>query len=211
MKRVKERWDAEYPHNRRTAQNLTDNARRLKKEGWGRQIEIINRTMEQQNQQPGDQQRKSLEWTTEMKVTLIKIDEEERRKGRGFMKRVKARWDMKFPEYESASWQKLRDNAARFKKDPEIKNLILVRQREEIQIPEVRVENNQEGNNDGHVWCPNVHICNSIPYPISNPMQLAAGRHVLLATRAPIQNSSFAIPRPTYSARSATAERAPEP
>ena len=150
MKRVKERWDAEYPHDRRTAQNLTDNARRFKKEGWGRQIEITNRTIEQQDQQPGDQQRRVLEWTTEMKVTLVKVDEEERRKGRGFMKRVKARWDMKFPEYESATWQKLRDNAARFKKDPEIKNLILVRQREEIQIPKVRVESNQQGNNDGH-------------------------------------------------------------
>ena len=30
---------------------------------------------------------------------------------------------MKYAEYESASWQKLRDNTARFKRDPEIKNL----------------------------------------------------------------------------------------
>ena len=31
MGRVKERWDAEYPGNVRTAQNLIDNARRFKK------------------------------------------------------------------------------------------------------------------------------------------------------------------------------------
>ena len=33
MKRVKARWDAEYPISRRTTQNLIDNARRFKKEG----------------------------------------------------------------------------------------------------------------------------------------------------------------------------------
>ena len=72
------------------------------------------------------------------------LDEEERAKGRGFMKRVKERWDVKYPEYQSVSWQKLRDNAARFKKEQEIKNLILVRRREEVQIAEVAAENNLE-------------------------------------------------------------------
>ena len=48
---------------------------------------------------------------------------------------------MKYPEHESASWQKLEDNAARFKKDLEIKNLILVRCREEVQVAEVTIEN----------------------------------------------------------------------
>ena len=67
-----------------------------------------------------------------MKIVLMILDQEERTKGRGFMKQVKDRWDVKYPEYQSASWQKLRDNAARFKKDPELKDLILVRQREEI-------------------------------------------------------------------------------
>ena len=42
------------------------------------------------------------------------------------MKTVKERWDQKYPEYLQASWQKLRDNAARFKKEPELKNLILI-------------------------------------------------------------------------------------
>ena len=67
-----------------------------------------------------------------MKIVLVMRDEDERAKGRGFMKRVKDRWDTKYPERESANWQKLRDNATRFKKDPEIKNLILVRQMEKV-------------------------------------------------------------------------------
>ena len=33
MKRVKARWDTEYPASRRTAQNLVDNTRRFKKKG----------------------------------------------------------------------------------------------------------------------------------------------------------------------------------
>ena len=47
------------------------------------------------------------------------------------MKRVKERWDAE-SECGTTSMQKLRDNAARFKKESEIKNLILVRKRQEI-------------------------------------------------------------------------------
>ena len=60
------------------------------------------------------------------------------------MKRVKDRWDMKYPEHESANWQKLRDNATRFQKDPEIKNFILVQRRKQFQVAEVTIENNPE-------------------------------------------------------------------
>ena len=72
--------------------------------------------------------KKHLEWKTEMKINLVTMDDEEREKGRGFIKRVKERWDQRYPEYSLASWQKLRDNAARFKKEPDIMNMILVRQ-----------------------------------------------------------------------------------
>ena len=83
-----------------------------------------------------------------MKIVLVMLDEDESAKGRGLMKRVKDRWDMKYPEHESASWQKLRNNAFCFMKDPEIKNLILVRRREELQVAEVTTRNNpeEEGN-----------------------------------------------------------------
>ena len=52
-----------------------------------------------------------------MKIDAVTMNKEERAKGRGFMKRVKERWDQKYPEYQQASWQKLRDNATRFKKE----------------------------------------------------------------------------------------------
>ena len=41
----------------------------------------------------------------EMKIVLVMLDEDERVEGRGFIKRVKDRWNMMYPEHESASWQ----------------------------------------------------------------------------------------------------------
>ena len=118
-----------------------------KKEGWGTPVNISQDEVEEQVQPQTDDTRTSLEWTTEMKIVLMILDQEERAKGRGFMKQVKDRWDVKYPEYQSASWQKLRDNAARFKKDPELKDLILVRQREEIQRAETEMRNEEEEHN----------------------------------------------------------------
>ena len=124
MKRIKNRWDMEFPESKRTTQNLVDNAKRFGKEGWGNNVET-NEVVTVENQ--GGENIKNFEWTTEMKIDIVTLDNEERSKGRGFMKRVKNRWDQKYPEYQTASWQKLRDNAARFKKEPEIMNLLLVR------------------------------------------------------------------------------------
>ena len=120
-------------------QNLIDNTRRFTKEGSGGPAELDNRyetKVQQQTQVIGEQKRKSIEWTTEMKIALVMLDEDERAKGTRFMKRVKDRWDVKYPEHESAIWQKLRNNATRFIKDPEIKNLILVRRKKEVQEEE---------------------------------------------------------------------------
>ena len=72
-----------------------------------------------------------MNWTTEMKIDVVIMDKEDRAKGRGFMERVKERWDQKYSEYQQASWQRLRDNAGRFNKEPELMNLILVQKREE--------------------------------------------------------------------------------
>ena len=86
MKRVKARWDTEY-----------------KKEGWGRPAELENQDkieVQQQTQVIGEQKRKSIEWTTEMKIVLVMLDEDERAKSRGLMKRVKDRWDVKYAERE---------------------------------------------------------------------------------------------------------------
>ena len=59
-----------------------------------------------------------------MKIKLVKIDDEERSKGRGFMKRVNERWNFEFPEKASVSVHNLRNNASRFQKEPERRNLI---------------------------------------------------------------------------------------
>ena len=129
MKRIKERWHQEYPEKQRTAQNLIDNAKRFAKEGWGRvQEDSVN-----SEAQKRDTQSKNVEWTTEVKVRLVQIDDEERKRGKGFMERVKERWVDQYPEHATASIQKLRDNAARFRKEQTITNLILVRQRNEVE------------------------------------------------------------------------------
>ena len=91
MKRMKARWDTEYAAKRRTTQNLTDNARKFKKEGSGRPAESENRD------ETKVQQQESIGWTTEMKIVLIMLDKDKRGKGRQFKKRVKDRWDMKYP------------------------------------------------------------------------------------------------------------------
>ena len=79
MKRIKWQWDNEFPQKKRTTQNLVDNARRFEKEilrpGGGANL----------------QAQKSIDWTTEMKIKLVKIDDEEWSEDRGFMKRVKER------------------------------------------------------------------------------------------------------------------------
>ena len=84
MKRAKARWDMEYPASRRTAQNLIDKSRRFKKEGWGRPAELENREeteAQQQSQVIGGQKRKSIEWTMELKIVLVMLDEDKRAKG----------------------------------------------------------------------------------------------------------------------------------
>ena len=125
MKRIKNRWEAEYPNNRRTAQNLIDNAKDLRKK-VGAQIKKNDQNINQEDVQIQQEISKKMEWTTQMKIKLIMIDEEERVKGRGFMKRVKERWEVEYPEHSEASWQKLRNNAARFKREKEIRKLMLV-------------------------------------------------------------------------------------
>ena len=129
MRRIKERWHREYPEKRRTAQNLINNAKRFAKEGWG----TVQRHPFNKEAQERDTQPKNVEWTIEMKVRLVQIDNKERKRRRGFIKRVKERWIGKYPEHATASIQKLRDNAARFRKEQTITNLILVRQRNEVE------------------------------------------------------------------------------
>ena len=92
-------------------------------------------------------------WTTEMKVNLLKIEQRERNRGRGFMKRMKEAWDDIY-ENSTISAQTLRDSAARFRKDNSLFNLITVRDGNDVEpeaidiraIEPVRRQKNVEEN-----------------------------------------------------------------
>ena len=128
MKRIKEHWDKEFSNNKRTAQNLIDNAKRFTKEGW------LEEREDPQQLNDKDETAGNIEWTMDMKVNLLLIDEEEWKNGKGFMRRMKDRWDAMYPTLRSASKQKLRDNASRFKQEKEITDLILVRKRQQAEV-----------------------------------------------------------------------------
>ena len=59
-------------------------------------------------------------YTDDEKRWLVTTADEERSKGTGFMLRLKRKWDEQYPEKNRVSKQKLKDNAARFKKELEM-------------------------------------------------------------------------------------------
>ena len=129
MLRLKRRWNKQYPEkNRVSKHNLRDNAARSIKElemNFGSekaQIEIEADTTLNKNDK----------WSTEIKVNLLKIEEQERNRGCGFMKRMKEAWDDIY-ENSTMSARTLRNNAARFRKDNSSLNLITVRDRNDVE------------------------------------------------------------------------------
>ena len=90
MLRLKLRWDKQYPEeNHVSKQNLRDNAARFKKE-----LEMNVRSQKTKIEIEEDTTLKSThKWTTEMKVNLLKIEERERNRFRGFITRIKEAWD----------------------------------------------------------------------------------------------------------------------
>lgn len=146
MKRIKERWDTEFPSRRHiTAQNLCDNARRFRKS-----LEMQAAPQVANESRESSTKEKNLQWTTEMKVKPVEIDTEERQKGRGFMSRVKSRWDVEYPTYAATiGAQRLRDNASRFRKEKEISILVLVRKRSQVVRVEEGLEPRRTGESSG--------------------------------------------------------------
>ena len=86
MKRIKQRWDIEFPQKKRTTQTLVDNAKLFGKESLRPEDANIKA-------------QKNMNWTTEMKIKLAKIDEEERNNGWELMKRIEM--GLEFPEQAS--------------------------------------------------------------------------------------------------------------
>ena len=97
------------------------------------------------------------EWTNEMKINLLRIEEQERSRGRRFMKKMKEAWDP-ICEEKPMSAQCLRDNAARFRKNEAVTNLIEVRDERDLERDQAeKTENNNENSqneycdvHDGH-------------------------------------------------------------
>lgn len=79
MKGTKQQW--EFPQKQRTTQNLVDNARLFEKEILGTEEDAYW------------QVQKNMNWTTKIKIKLVKIGNKKKSKGREFMKRVKEKLD----------------------------------------------------------------------------------------------------------------------
>ena len=75
------------------------------------------------------------DWQLDEKIKLVLTDYEERVIGRGFMKRVKQRWDEECPQKASVLKQNLTDNTKRFQNDPEMVNTLHI----------MEVSNNEAG------------------------------------------------------------------
>ena len=76
MKRIKQRLDIEFPQKKKAVQNLIDNARQFEKESLGPEEDNANLLVQ-----------RNMDWNFERKMKLVKIDDEERGKDRGFVKR----------------------------------------------------------------------------------------------------------------------------
>ena len=124
MKYIKKIWSNEARTKKTvSAQNIVDNARRFKDE------EVMGQREGRSEKPEYETPTGSMHWTTAKKAGLVEIDTEERKRGLGFMKKVGDRWEQEFGE--RLKDQKLRDNAARFKKEKQIANFVLVGKRNE--------------------------------------------------------------------------------
>jgi len=141
MERIKKRWDREFPNKNHSLKNFRNSAVRFKKDKdiavWLRNIRSSHSDQIQLESFETVQESKKVKWTNEMKVKLLQIEAEVRTKGRGYMQRLKIEWDMQYPEFNEMKAQCLRDNAAKFKKNETIMNLVLIRNREHFQNEDV--------------------------------------------------------------------------
>ena len=77
-------------------------------------------------------------WKNEMKVSLLKIEERERNRGRGFVKRMKEAWDDIYKN-STMSTQTLKDNTGRFHKDKSLFNLIKLRHVNDVELETIQI------------------------------------------------------------------------
>ena len=146
MLRLKRRWDEQYPDKRHISkQTLRDNAERFKTEIRRNEVRT-EAGIEREQDTPSNN---APIWTNEMKINLLKIEECERNRGRGFMKRMKEAWDDMYGE-SSMTAQTLRDNAARFRKDRSLLNLIEVRNGNDVEPDSIQIEDVKAAKGEGN-------------------------------------------------------------
>ena len=123
MERLKRRWDEQYPDKCKVSkQNLRNNAVRFRREIGNATEAIQDSTYKSKNESAGN----TVCMDQRDECYFLRIEEQERNKGRGFMKRMKEEWDLIY-EDKPMSAQCLRDNTAKFRKDKALLNLIEVR------------------------------------------------------------------------------------
>ena len=77
-------------------------------------------------------------WATKMKLNLLKVEEHERNQSRGFMNRMKEAWDDIYKN-STVSVETLTNNAARFRKDNSLLNLIKVSDGNDVEPQAIHV------------------------------------------------------------------------
>jgi len=90
-------------------------------------INIVNNI---NNNRIRNRNRQNFKWTNDKKLKLLELYNQAKSEGRGFMKRLKEKWDNEFPDVKFLSEQNLRDSASKFKKDKALVRLELVQRRE---------------------------------------------------------------------------------
>jgi len=117
---LKRRWNQRYiQKNHGTKQNLRDNAARFKNKI------IINGSTEaiEDQQEQETVVNANIKWINETKINLLKIEERDRKRRRGFMKRMKEVWDAIYRDIPMST-STLRDNAVRFHRNSSLLNLM---------------------------------------------------------------------------------------
>lgn len=85
MRRVKRRWETEYPNQKAfSIKALRNNAANFKQE------QMVKDYLGMESSDELEHNGKS-KWITSEKIRLVELDREERAKGRGFMKRLRER------------------------------------------------------------------------------------------------------------------------
>ena len=153
MKRVKSRWYEKFSNTNHTA-----HARIFRPKNTYVGYPIVNER-EVENRVEIRYTRSSMDWIKEMKVRLVELDRQARSDGKGFMARLKRRWDEEYKEYRFLDAWCLRENASRSSKEQSVLNLVLVLERSDakrqlglttLEVQEVNPDAYQETEQQEH-------------------------------------------------------------